>query len=84
MKRFYVFSGNKDGMIELSTEELEKIMSDAYEEGYKEGYACGLNATPWYYKPSPTIVPTITCDSKTNPYKITLDGGIENVTRNNK
>lgn len=85
MKKFYVFSGNEDGMIEISKEELEKVLNDAYESGKSEGYMRGLSATPWYYKPSPTIVPapTITCDSKTNPYKITLDGGIENVTGNN-
>lgn len=83
MKKFYVFSGNENGLVEISKEELERILNDVYESGIREGYTRGLGATPWYYKPSPTIIPTITCDSKTNPYKITFSGGIENVTGNN-
>ena len=32
-----VVSPNKDGKIELSKEELQKMLNDAYDKGYAEG-----------------------------------------------
>jgi len=44
MGKVVIVNINKNGKIELTKEELEKIIEDAYQDGYNSGYTdCGKN-----------------------------------------
>lgn len=63
-----VFTTNKNNKIELTKEELQKILDEAYWDGYRAG-----NGTSWTYT-SPNWVPyrwTTTTSSTGNEYTIT-------------
>lgn len=63
-----VFTTNKNGKIELTKDELQKILDEAYWDGYRAG-----NGTSWTYT-SPNWVPyqwTTTTTSTGNEYTIT-------------
>lgn len=60
-----VFTLNKNGKIELTKEELQKLLDDSYWEGYR------ANHSNYYTYTTPSINPwTITCNSASD--KITL------------
>ena len=70
MKPIIVLVKNKDEKIELTKEELEKIVKDAYDEGYEDGQEASNKGTitypsyPYPYTPSTPntpITPPITC-----------------------
>lgn len=54
-----VFTVNKEGKISLTANELQKLLDEAYWEGY------GVNKTYTYTTPHPWHSPynTVTCDS---------------------
>lgn len=58
MSRVVIVEKNKDGKIELSKDELEKMLNDAYDQGYSDGK--GRYDTITYPK-----YPYITCTSST-------------------
>lgn len=54
-----VFCPNTNGKLEFTKEELEKILNDAYNDGYRDG-------TYYYSRPSWTYTsPYITCSNAT-------------------
>lgn len=62
-----VFTLNKNGKIELTKQELERLLNKSYWEGYTEGYWQGghKNNNSWTYA-SPSIHnPIITCTNST-------------------
>lgn len=67
-----VVSPNKDGKIELTKEELQKMLDDAYNKGYTEGKLKSLDTItvpsyPVYYsniRNVPERHVEITCDSE--------------------
>lgn len=66
-----VVSPNKDGKIELTKEELQKMLDDAYNKGYGEGKQKSFDTItvptyPIYYTNVPEKDIKITCDSKSN------------------
>lgn len=70
-----VFQKNKNGKVQLSTEELEKILNEAYWEGYYQNNSSWVYTTPkWDY--ITTAVNdngiSINCDNISNK-KITIN-----------
>ena len=69
-----VFTTNKDGKIELTKEELQKMLNDAYTQGYVDGKGRYETITypsyPWY---------TTTFASTTSVDKVTLNGTEANI-----
>lgn len=61
MKTIKVFYKNKDGKIEFTNKELEKLLNETYREGYHEGYSEGTSNTFTWSQPYLTN----TCDSAT-------------------
>ena len=67
-----VVSPNKNGKIELTKEELQKMLDDAYNKGYSEGKSKSYDAItvpsyPVYYNSNETIPLqkyTITCNAE--------------------
>ena len=53
-----VFESNKDGKIEFSKADLEKLLNDVYRDGYNKGYAEGKDKT-WTWT-SPYLSTTAT------------------------
>ena len=49
MRKIKVFSLNKEGKIEFTKEELEKLLNETYEDGYHEGKAHTYTWTQPYY-----------------------------------
>ena len=53
MSRVVVIEKNKDGKIELTKEELQKMLDDAYTQGYADGKGRYETITypsyPWWY-----------------------------------
>lgn len=53
MSRVVVIEKNKDGKIELTKAELQKMLDDAYNQGYSDGKGRYDTITypsyPWYY-----------------------------------
>ena len=73
---------NNKGKIELSKEELEKLLNEAYNEGYSDGhryygYAGSISTTTPYYYGS-----TVTGLSSTKPSydSIEICGNVSNIT----
>ena len=66
MSRVVVIEKNKDGKIELTKEELQKMLDDAYTQGYTDGKGRYETITypsyPWYVT---TNQNTITTDKVT-------------------
>lgn len=72
MSRIVVIEKNENGKIELTKEELQEMLNDAYTQGYSDGK--GSTSTITY----PSYPWTITCDSKTAPLdKVTIKGSSE-------
>lgn len=69
MSRVVVIEKNKDGKIELTKEELQKMLDDAYSQGYTDGK--GRYETITY--PSNPIWYTTTATNATSKDSITLD-----------
>lgn len=69
MSRIVVIEKNKDGKIEFTKDELQKMLDDAYSQGYSDGRARWDTITypshPWYIS---TNSNTVASD------KITLNG----------
>ena len=67
MSRVVIIEKNKDGKIELTKEELQKMLDDAYTQGYADGKGRYDTITypsyPWY---------TTTCTNTTSTDKLTL------------
>ena len=70
MSRVVIIEKNKDGKIELTKEELQKMLDDAYNQGYVDGKGRYDTITypsyPWYVNTSDSN--TISTD------KVTLKG----------
>ena len=60
MSRVVIIEKNKDGKIELTKEELQKMLDDAYTQGYTDGKGRYDTITypsyPWYLPTSTTNV----------------------------
>ena len=69
MSRVVIIEKNKDGKIELTKEELQKMLDDAYNQGYVDGKGRYDTITypsyPWY-----TTIATNTISTD----KVTLNG----------
>ena len=63
-----VLKENQDGKIVITADEIERMVNEAYNEGYKDGKANGgitiTNPSPWTPTPQPWYT-TVTCDSLT-------------------
>ena len=74
MSRVVVIEKNKDGKIELTKEELQKMLNDAYTQGYVDGKGRYETITypsyPWY---------TTTASNTVGIDKVTLNGTEANV-----
>lgn len=57
-----IFTLNKAGKIELTKDELQKLLDDSYWEGYRNGN----NTIYTYHSPSVTTPWTVTCNTATN------------------
>lgn len=60
----------KDGNLDLTPEKLEKLISDAFQQGYDEGFYAGTKVNTFTYPEVPTWNKTIrydqvTCDTNT-------------------
>ena len=73
-----VFEKNKNGKIQLSTKELEKILNEAYWEGYRDYASRNVwtYTTPNYYTGTSPYIFTSTASSAT------ITGTITNNTTN--
>lgn len=62
-----VFESNKDGKIEFSRVDLEKLLNEIYKDGYNAGYAEGSSKSFTWTSPylSTTSNPTITVTNTT-------------------
>lgn len=72
MSRVVVVEKNKDGKIELTKDELQKMLDEAYSQGYSDG-----KATKWdtiTYPSNPWYVSTNSNTVATDEIKITLKG----------
>ena len=49
MRKIKVFNLNKEGKIEFTKEELEKLLNETYEDGYHEGKSHTYTWTTPYY-----------------------------------
>jgi hypothetical protein len=49
MRKIKVFNLNKEGKIEFTKEELEKLLNETYEDGYCEGKSHTYTWTPVTY-----------------------------------
>ena len=89
-----VFYPNKDNKIVFTKEQLEKLLSEVYEEGRVYGYSQGYNAsrpisitypyTPfWYNSKEIDITPTITCNGGEYATASTTTTMSGNMTLNN-
>ena len=77
--RIYTFEKNKNGKIELTQEEFEKMLENAYNEGVKDGESKGVVYYPWVYPTYPTHERkdwTISTQPNTNPYRINCTTGV--------
>lgn len=70
MSRVVIIEKNKDGKIELTKEDLQKMLDDAYNQGYFDGKGRYETITypsyPWY-------------SSSTSTNKVTLNGTEVNI-----
>jgi len=67
-----VFTKNSNGKIEITPDELKKILDEAYWEGYRSN----TNTSLWTYN-SPNII------NKAAPYSITCDTAKATISTNN-
>lgn len=71
MGRIVVIETNKAGKVELTKEELQKMLDDAYNQGYEDGNKSVTVTSPYYPITLPTNIPwsidkdsvTITCQA---------------------
>lgn len=55
---------NRDGRLEFSKNELEKLLEEAYNEGYKDGKnSNSYTVRDYTYYPSVTYLNGVTCDA---------------------
>lgn len=68
-----VFEKNRNGKIQLSKEELEKVLNEAYWEGYNQKNNSWVYTTPkWDYITTSDTGISINCDD-INDKKITIN-----------
>jgi hypothetical protein len=60
-----VFESNKDGKIEFSKADLEKLLNEIYKDGYKTGYAEGSSKSFTWTSPYLTAVNPINTTATT-------------------
>lgn len=69
--KYKIYTVNADNKIEFTKEELQKLMDDVYQEGYKDGKdnftittpslprsypdTTGTQVKPWWYEPTVTM-----------------------------
>ena len=98
--KVYTFRENKNGKIELTAKQLERMLNEAYEDGMKDGERKHSSYWPYYWKQNwisyPSITTTGSSELTNNPYTITCKnkedisayavstGGLDSVIRNNK
>ena len=70
MSRVVVIEKNKDGKIELTKEELQKMLDDAYTQGYTDGK--GRYETITY--PSYPVYYSTSCSNVISKDSVTLNG----------
>lgn len=67
MGRIVVIETNKAGKVELTKEELQKMLDDAYNQGYADGNRFTTVTSPYYPITLPTNIEkdyvTITCQA---------------------
>ena len=77
MKPIIIYINNKDSnKIELTTEQFEKYLTEAYEQGYAEGKSDNTwhyPTLPVYYYGTNTTPSTATPITNPDPYKITCE-----------
>ena len=76
MSRVVVIEKNKDGKIELTKEELQKMLDDAYTQGYADGKGRYDTIT---YPSHPVVWYTTTTSNTTSEDNITLNGTEVNI-----
>ena len=64
-----IFTLNKNNKIELTKEELQKLLDESYWEGYRSG-----SNTNWIYSTPTFSNPYITCTTTSTSNTITMDG----------
>lgn len=98
--KVYTFRENKNGKIELTAKQLERMLNEAYEDGMRDGERKNSSYWPYHWKYDWTTYPSITTSGSSefinNPYTITCEnkkdisahavstGGLDSVIRNNK
>ena len=70
---------NRDGRLEFSKNELEKLLEEAYNEGYKDGKNSNTYTVRDYnYYPSVSYLNGATCDAAIDTYSATtIDNSIK-------
>lgn len=75
--KVFTFRENKNGKIELTAKQLEKMLNDAYEEGMRDGMHKKDSYWPYHWNYDWTGTPSITTTGSskfiTNPYTITCN-----------
>ena len=75
--KVYTFRENKNGKIELTAKQLERMLNEAYEDGMRDGERKNNSYWPYHWKYDWTTYPTITTtgssDLINNPYTITCN-----------
>ena len=98
--KVYTFRENKNGKIELTAKQLERMLNEAYEDGMRDGERKNSLYWPYHWNydwtASPSITTTGSSEFINNPYTITCEnkgdisahavsaGGLDNVIRNNQ
>ena len=77
MSRVVVIEKNKDGKIELTKEELQKMLDDAYTQGYTDGKGRYETITypsypVWYTTTTTNTNPTSTDSIKLNATEVSI------------
>ena len=98
--KVYTFRENKNGKIELTAKQLERMLNEAYEDGMKDGERKHSSYWPYHWKYDWITYPTITttgsselinnpctiiCENKKDVSAYSVSaGGLDSVIRNNK
>jgi hypothetical protein len=73
MRKIKVFNLNKEGKIEFTKEELEKLLNETYEDGYCEGKSHTYTWTTPYYDQGITLLNNdMSTTDSTNNLKATI------------
>lgn len=98
--KVYTFRENKNGKIELTAKQLERMLNEAYEDGMRDGERKNSSYWPYHWNYDWTTYPSITTTGSSelinNPYTISCEnkgdipahavstGGLDSVIRNNQ